>query len=326
MFKPATRPATPIRMLLSGPPGSGKTLTALRLACAIGRTAILDTSGAADWYADAQIDGAAPLAFDGAPLAADAPISAIVSAIRSAEQAGYAVLVIDGLSPIYRSLRALVDAAPRPAEGWTRYNEAIRGLIAAIQSAPLHVILTMRTGVTMAPTLDEKGRPSTAALGSDLTANDLGYEVDYWLSMTGGVGRIHKSTPCPALTGSDVEHPGPALAQTIAQAHYSPATPQEAPQATQVAPAPESPATAAPVADFWDDAMPVQTSSLASIAEARAACGAAVNRGVHTEDILDTLAVYCVLTPKGKIETVPAERADLDALLSDLRGLGVPRG
>ena len=324
MFRPATRPATPIRMLLSGPPGSGKTLTALRLACAIGRTAILDTSGAADWYADAQIDGAAPLAFDGAPLAADAPISAIVSAIRSAEQAGYVVLVIDGLTPIYRSLRALVDAAPRPAEGWTRYNEAIRGLIAAIQSAPLHVILTMRTGVTMAQIADEKGRPSTAPLGSDLTANDLGYEVDYWLSMTGGVGRIHKSTPCPALTGSDVEHPGPALAQTIAQAHYRPATPQDAPQATQVAPAPESPATAAPVAS--GDGLPAQTSSPASIAEARAACGAAVKRGAHTEDILDTLAIHCELTPDGKILTVPAERADLDALLSDLRGLGVTRG
>lgn len=323
MFRPATRPATPIRMLLSGPPGSGKTLTALRLACAIGRTAILDTSGAADWYADAQIDGAAPLAFDGAPLAADAPISAIVSAIRSAEQAGYVVLVIDGLTPIYRSLRALVDAAPRPAEGWTRYNEAIRGLIAAIQSAKIHILLTMRTGVTMAQIADEKGRPSTAPLGSDLTANDLGYEVDYWISMTGGVGRIHKSTPCPALTGSDVEHPGPALAQTIAEAHYSRATPQEAPQATQVAPAPESPATAAPVATADD--LPAQTRSPASIAEARHVCAVAVRRGVHTEDILDMLAIHCELTPEGKILTVPAERADLDALLYALRELGVSR-
>ena len=325
MFKPATRPATPIRMLLSGPPGSGKTLTALRLACAIGRTAILDTSGAADWYAGAEIDGAAPLAFDGAPLAADAPISAIVSAIRSAEQAGYAVLVIDGLTPIYRSLRALVDAAPRPAEGWTRYNEAIRGLIAAIQSAKIHILLTMRTGVTMAPTLDEKGRPSTAPLGSDLTANDLGYEVDYWISMTGGVGRVHKSTPCPALTGSDVEHPGPALAQTIAEAHCSRATAPEAPQATHT-PAPESPAGEAPVAS--GDGLPAQTSSPASIAEVRACIRVALNSGYAVfDEVLNVVRRHCTHDTTGKkLATVPASRADLDALLSALHDLGVPRG
>lgn len=326
MFKPANRPATPIRLLISGPAGSGKTLTALRLACAIGRVAVIDTNaGAADWYADAQIDGAAPLSFDGITLPTDAPLSAIVGAIRSAEQAGYGVLVIDGLTSIYRNLRAMVDAAPRPSEGWARYNDEIRKLIAAIQTARLHVIVTMRTGITMAQVSDPQGRPSTAALGSDLTSNDLAYEVDYWLSMSAGVARVQKSTPIPDATGADIEHPGPALAQAIAQAHFRPAVAQEAPQATQVAPAPESPAGEAPMAS--GDDLPAQTASPASIAEVRAACGlAAKRRSVHTEEILDVLALHCGLTPGGKIETVPASRADLDALISELNVLGVSRG
>lgn len=75
------------------------------------------------------------------------------------------------------------------------------------------------------------------------------------------------------------------------------------------------------------DDLPAQTASPASIAEVRAACGlAAKRRSVHTEEILDVLALHCGLTPGGKIETVPASRADLDALISELNVLGVSRG
>jgi hypothetical protein len=65
----------------------------------------------------------------------------------------------------------------------------------------------------------------------------------------------------------------------------------------------------------------VQTRSPASISEVRAAAGAAMKRGVHAEAVGEVIACHCGQDERGRIVSVPRERADLDALISELAAL-----
>ena len=320
MFKPATRPASPVKMLLTGPPGSGKTLTALRLASGlVSRIAVLSTGTGADWYVGAEFDGEQPLNFDGAALAHDAGAAELVAAITSAGQAGYEVLVIDGISPIHGQIRGRVDSAPKPADGWARYREDIRRVLEAIRTSPCHVLLTAEAAVAMSAAVATDGRSISVPVGGAVQGVDaLAYGLDYWLSMSEGTARVLKATPFPMLCGSDLSRVGAGWSA----AHLAPRHAQNSPVAPQEAPTPVNPApSTVPSAGEADTGLPAQTRSPASISEVRAAAGAAMKRGVHAETVGEVIACHCEQDERGRIASVPRERADLDALLNELGAL-----
>src|SRR5690606_24412829 len=98
--QPATRQSLKLRMAIDGPPGAGKTFTALRAATALaptGRIAVINTeSGAVRKYLGLAPDGIA-WQFDIVEPDQYSP-STYTALILLAGRAGYEVLVIDSMS------------------------------------------------------------------------------------------------------------------------------------------------------------------------------------------------------------------------------------
>ena len=94
-FRKAERKQAKLRLALCGPAGSGKTYSALLIAQGLvpgGKVALIDSErGSGELYADL-------MAYNVAPLEPPFTPARYVELIQEAEQAGYEVLIIDGLS------------------------------------------------------------------------------------------------------------------------------------------------------------------------------------------------------------------------------------
>ena len=184
MFKKATKASSKVRAALFGPPGAGKTFSALRIATGLGgRIAFIDTErGSASKYADR-------FAFDVCDLE-DRTIDGYVGAIRAAAAAGYGVLVIDSMSHGWQELVAEVDKlanAKYRGNTWSAWSEGTpkqKRLIDAILSFPGHVLCTMRSKVEyqMGET-NGKARPIRIGLAPE-QGKGIEYEFDLLLEIS----------------------------------------------------------------------------------------------------------------------------------------------
>lgn len=93
MFKKATKEKLKLRLLIEGASGSGKTYSALRLACAMGKkVALIDTEkGSSRYYSET-------FSFDVSEL--DPPYEPLkyIQEIKNAEDLGYDVIIIDSIT------------------------------------------------------------------------------------------------------------------------------------------------------------------------------------------------------------------------------------
>jgi hypothetical protein len=215
-FVKAAKHQLKARVALAGPTGSGKTYSALEWATILagdtGTIAVVDTEhGSASLYAD-QFDFDVltwPPPFDPGKLAAT---------IKTAEQAGYAVVVLDSMSHFWEGEGGTLDIADAAGQrsggnsfaGWKVATPALRHLVDTMLGADLHVIGTMRSKMEYVLEEDSRGKKVPRKVGM---APVMRQGIEYEFTMVGDIDLEHRITftksRCSALADVVVQ-PGRA--------------------------------------------------------------------------------------------------------------------
>lgn len=220
-FRRANKGSARLRLALIGPAGSGKTYSALSIACGLAGdqpVAVIDTErGSASKYADL-------FAFDVLELESFHP-QRYIDAVAAAEDAGYGVLVIDSLSHAWMgrdgALELVDKAAKRNPNGnsfgaWREVTPLHNALVDALIGSRCHVIVTIRAKTDYVQEKDDRGRTQIRKVGlAPVQRDGLEYEFDVVADMTQENDLIVSKTRCPQLSGAVVHHPGTDVAGTL---------------------------------------------------------------------------------------------------------------
>ena len=242
-FKKAVKQERKLRLAFCGPAGSGKTLTALRVAKGLGgRIGVIDTEqGSAAIYAD-EFD------FDQLVLDSFAP-KTYVEALKTAE-GEFDVVIIDSLSHAWvgkDGALAMVDKANSSGRGggfnaWRNVTPQQNDMVTAILTAPFHVISTMRSKMDYIQEQNEKGKTIIRKVGMAPVQRDgLEYEFD----IVGDIDQTHtltiSKTRYAKLADEVITKPTEALGEQIAgwlQGAPMPAPDEDEESSVQGAPVP----------------------------------------------------------------------------------------
>lgn len=253
-FKRATKAAAKLRLGLIGPAGSGKTMTALRVASGLGgRVAVIDTErGSASLYS-----GERGLAFDALELETY-EAEKFIDAIRQAEQAGYDVLIIDSLSHAWAGKGGILEFVDNAAKrsgggtfsGWRDATPRHNQLVDAILGAKLHIICTLRSKVEHV--IEQvNGRTQVRKVGLQPVQRD---GLEYEFTVVGDVTQDHEliitKTRAAWLKDQIIreagEDLGKQLAAWLADGTPAPVAAAIAPPSTVASKAAQGPAAAEP--------------------------------------------------------------------------------
>lgn len=179
MFKKAERKNSKLRLAFTGPGGSGKTYSSIKVAIGLGgKIALLDTeTGSASLYA-----GLAN--FDVANLAPPFSPQKYIQAIKTAESMGYNVLIIDSLSHAWAGEGGILDEVDKRKStqknqftAWRDVTPHHNALINAILQSSCHIIATLRTKTAYDMQTDERGRLKPVKIGlAPIQRDGLEYE------------------------------------------------------------------------------------------------------------------------------------------------------
>lgn len=218
-FRKATKYESRLRMAIDGPSGAGKTYTSLSIAKHLGgKVAVIDTErGSASKYADI-------FDFDVLELESFNP-NIYIQAIKTAESAGYDVLIIDSLSHAWSGKGGaleLVDAAakrmnnPNSFAAWREVTPLHNQLVDAILQAKLHIIVTMRSKMGWVVEADAKGKQSPRKVGMEPIQRDgIEYEFDVVGDMNLDNDLVVNKSRCSDLAGQVYAKPGKEIAAVL---------------------------------------------------------------------------------------------------------------
>lgn len=230
MFKRATRTSARLRLGLVGPPGSGKTYTALRVAHHLGgRVGLIDTEhGSASKYAlptggTEDRDG---FSFDVMELDAFNP-KTYIEAIHMAEKAGYEILIIDSLSHAWvgrEGALEMVDKAASRTRGnsfaaWRHVTPLHNQLVDAMLGTSCHLIATLRSKMDYVQERDEQtGKTQIRKVGMQPVQRE---GIEYEFDVVGDLDQQNvltvTKTRCPALNGLTIPKPCSGFAALLGE-------------------------------------------------------------------------------------------------------------
>lgn len=172
-FIPAEKSQLKARVLISGAAGSGKTMAALELASALGsRVAVIDTeNGSAALYSD-------KYKFEMLNLQPPYPPEDFIQAIKVAENSGFDVIVIDGITPEWSGSGGCLDLHTKLGgrfQDWAKITPRHRSFIQKILECNTHIICTCRSKQGYA--MDEQSKKVTKLGMAPEQRDGLDYEM-----------------------------------------------------------------------------------------------------------------------------------------------------
>jgi len=243
-FRKAVKHGAKLRFAVCGPSGSGKTFTLLTLATELGGPiALLDTEhGSASKYADI-------FEFDVLELDSYDPLR-LISLIDEAAEKQYRALCIDSLSHFWVGKDGELDKVDRAARrmqapnsfaAWKQVTPIHNALIDKIISAPLHIMVSMRSKTEWILDRDDRGKTVPRKVGlAPVMRDGIEYEFDVCGEMDQENTLHITKSRCPKLSGGVFPKPGRELADVLKEWLGSPTPLEEGRQPksdTPVAPA-----------------------------------------------------------------------------------------
>ena len=185
-FQKAQRIVKKARIGICGAAGSGKTLSALKIACGLGsKVALVDTeNNSSVLYADR-------IEFDVLNIEPPFEIDKYIKAIHQAEAAGYDVLILDSISHAWAGEGGLLDTQGKLADGgmnsftaWRKLTPQHNAFIEAMIRSKLHLIATMRSKMDYVVETNEKGKSVPKKVGlAPVQREGMDYEFDIVLDL-----------------------------------------------------------------------------------------------------------------------------------------------
>ena len=247
-FVKAEKGKKPVRLVVGGPSGAGKTFTALLFAKYLSKitgkpTAAVDTEFyRMSLYADKfnfDVDNWEP-PFDPRQL---------IKVIKDAEKQGYGQLIVDSATHFYAAegglLQIVQDAAKQKGgnqyAGWATGTPIQNELLDTIIRSPLHLIFCARAKQGYVENVNANGRKVYEKVGMELQQRDgFEFDFDFFIMMdmenNGSVQKGMGYLP----TGTYIHHPNEETIELILKSITENATDNAAIPATKfIAPKPE---------------------------------------------------------------------------------------
>ena len=195
-MRKAQRRKAKLRLGLSGPAGSGKTMGALLVAYGITgdweKICLIDTeNGSGDLYANYSQEGVEIGEYNIIPIAAPYAPDKYNTAIKECEAAGMECIIIDSLSHAWSGEGGLLDKKgqieKKTGNGWTAWRDISpmhNRLVESILSSQCHVIATLRAKMEHVQEKNDKGKTIIRKVGmSPIQRDGMEYEFTTFIDI-----------------------------------------------------------------------------------------------------------------------------------------------